>query len=71
MKMLQLAVCVSLVSASTSVIAGPAEEAGAVVDQWSATYSANDRDALVKLHARCASSRNNRSSCYPRDRSYP
>lgn len=50
MKMLQLAVCVSLVSASTSVIAGPAEEAGAVVDQWSATYSANDRDALVKLY---------------------
>lgn len=32
------------------VIAGPAEEANAVIDRWSATYSANDRDALVKLY---------------------
>lgn len=30
--------------------AGPAEEANAVIDRWSATYSANDRDALVKLY---------------------
>jgi uncharacterized protein (TIGR02246 family) len=30
--------------------AGPAEEADAVIDRWSATYSANDRDALVKLY---------------------
>lgn len=31
--------------------AGPGEDASAVVDQWSATYSANDRNALVKLYA--------------------
>jgi len=36
---------------NTTAIAGPREEASAVVDQWSATYSANDRDALVKLYA--------------------
>jgi uncharacterized protein (TIGR02246 family) len=45
------ALCVSLVSAAMPAIAGPAEEASAVVDQWSATYSANDRDGLVKLYA--------------------
>lgn len=31
--------------------AGPAEDANAVIDQWVAAYSANDRDALVKLYA--------------------
>ena len=51
MGMLARTVCASLVLASTSAIAGPAEEASAIVDQWSATYSANDRDALVKLYA--------------------
>jgi uncharacterized protein (TIGR02246 family) len=30
--------------------AGPAEEASALVDQWSATYTANDREALAKLY---------------------
>lgn len=44
------AVCLSLALASTTAIAGPTEEASAIVDQWSATYSANDRDALVKLY---------------------
>ena len=34
-----------------SAIAGPAEDANAVIDQWSATYTANDRDALVNLYA--------------------
>jgi len=43
--------CASLVLTPTAAIAGPAEEASAIVDQWSATYSANDRDALVKLYA--------------------
>lgn len=42
--------CASLFLASTSAIAGPAEEASAVVDQWAATYSASDRNALVKLY---------------------
>jgi uncharacterized protein (TIGR02246 family) len=51
MQMLARAICVSLALASTSTLAGPAEEASAIVDQWSATYSANDRDALVKLYA--------------------
>ena len=32
-------------------LAGPAEDASAVVDQWAATYSANNRDALVNLYA--------------------
>ena len=50
MKMLARAICLSLVFASAPAIAGPAEEASAVVDQWSATYSANDRDALTKLY---------------------
>jgi uncharacterized protein (TIGR02246 family) len=45
-----LACCASLVLASTSATAGPADEASAIVDQWSATYSANDRNALVKLY---------------------
>lgn len=39
-----------LVLAPAMAIAGPAEEANAVIDRWSATYSANDRDALVKLY---------------------
>ena len=51
MGMLARTVGASLVLVSTSAIAGPAEEASAIVDQWSATYSANDRQALVKLYA--------------------
>lgn len=39
-----------LVIMAGSAVAGPAEEANAVIDRWSATYSANDRDALVKLY---------------------
>jgi uncharacterized protein (TIGR02246 family) len=31
-------------------IAGPAEDANAAVDRWSAAYSANDPDALVKSY---------------------
>jgi uncharacterized protein (TIGR02246 family) len=31
--------------------AGPAEDASAVIDRWSAAYSANDRDLLVSLYA--------------------
>jgi uncharacterized protein (TIGR02246 family) len=51
MRTLAQALCVSFALAATSAVAGPAEEASAVVDQWSATYSANDRDALAKLYA--------------------
>jgi uncharacterized protein (TIGR02246 family) len=51
MRKLARAFCTSLVLAATSALAGPADEASAIVDQWSATYSANDRNALVKLYA--------------------
>ena len=51
MRKLAWAFCTSLVLAATSALAGPADEASAIVDPWSATYSANDRNALVKLYA--------------------
>jgi uncharacterized protein (TIGR02246 family) len=35
----------------TAVTAGPAEDGSAVIDRWSAAYSANDRDLLVSLYA--------------------
>ena len=51
MRSLDQALCVLFILAATPATAGPQEEAGAVVDQWSAAYSANDREALVKLYA--------------------
>jgi uncharacterized protein (TIGR02246 family) len=51
MKSPTLALCLLLAASTTVAFAGPAEEANAVIDQWSATYSANDRDALVNLYA--------------------
>ena len=51
MNSLRYVLPVSFALAVTPAFAGPAEDAGAVVDQWAATYSANDRDALVKLYA--------------------
>jgi uncharacterized protein (TIGR02246 family) len=41
----------SLFLAASGAMAGPAEDANGLVDKWSATYSSNDRDALVKLYA--------------------
>jgi uncharacterized protein (TIGR02246 family) len=41
----------SLVLAASGAMAGPAEDANGLVDKWSATYTSNDRDALVKLYA--------------------
>ncbi|HKF07892.1 MAG TPA: hypothetical protein VKB89_04110 [Xanthobacteraceae bacterium] len=32
-------------------LAGPAEEASAVIDRWAAALNANDADAVVKLYA--------------------
>src|SRR5260221_9639202 len=32
-------------------LAGPAEEASAVIDRWAAAYNANDAAAAVKLYA--------------------
>lgn len=51
MRHLAGAVCLWIATGSTVALAGPADEANAVIDQWSATYTANDRDALVALYA--------------------
>lgn len=51
MKHLVLALAIWSGASAAAAVAGPAEEANAVIDQWSATYSANDRDALVGLYA--------------------
>lgn len=51
MRHLAAAVCLWIATGSTVALAGPADEANAVIDQWSATYTANDRDALVALYA--------------------
>ncbi|HXH42797.1 MAG TPA: SgcJ/EcaC family oxidoreductase [Bradyrhizobium sp.] len=51
MKHLALALAIWLGASAATAVAGPADEANAVIDQWSATYSANDRDALVGLYA--------------------
>ncbi|MDF0521276.1 SgcJ/EcaC family oxidoreductase [Bradyrhizobium yuanmingense] len=51
MKHLVLALAIWLGASAVAAVAGPAEEANAVIEQWSATYSANDRDALVGLYA--------------------
>lgn len=40
-----------VIVAPGAAFAGPADEANAVIDRWSATYSSNDRDALVNLYA--------------------
>lgn len=37
--------------ATTMVFAAPAEEANAVIDRWSAAYTSNDPEAIVKLYA--------------------
>lgn len=50
MKIFEVALIITLVF-STAATAGPAEEANVLIDRWSATYSANDRDALVDLYA--------------------
>ncbi|HYU14379.1 MAG TPA: SgcJ/EcaC family oxidoreductase [Stellaceae bacterium] len=39
-----------LVLAPVAAFAGASEDANAVVDRWSATYTANDAPALVKLY---------------------
>lgn len=51
MKSLALALIVWFGTSGTVALAGPAEDANAVIDNWSATYSANDRDALAGLYA--------------------
>jgi uncharacterized protein (TIGR02246 family) len=39
---------VALLVLSTTASAGPADDANAVVDRWSAAYSSNDPEAVVK-----------------------
>lgn len=51
MKTRVITLCLLLGFSSGVASAGPAEDANAVIDQWVAAYSANDRDALVKLYA--------------------
>jgi uncharacterized protein (TIGR02246 family) len=45
-----LSVVVSLLVAPCIALAGPAEDADAVLDKWAAAYSANDPDAVLKLY---------------------
>ena len=40
----------ALVLLPTSVLAGPAEDASAIIERWAATYNANDADAITKLY---------------------
>lgn len=50
MKTLAQSLLLSALLAAPPAIAGPGDEASAVVVQWAATYSANDREALAKLY---------------------
>jgi len=45
------AICLSLMVLTRPVMAGPAEEANAALDRFSAAYTANDVEALVTLYA--------------------
>ena len=48
---LALAICMSLMLMTRPSAAGPAEDANAALDRFSAAYTANDVEALVKLYA--------------------
>jgi uncharacterized protein (TIGR02246 family) len=48
---IEAAPLLALALACTTAFAGPGEDASAVVDRWSAAFSANDTEALVKLYA--------------------
>jgi uncharacterized protein (TIGR02246 family) len=50
MKKLGLAFCTAVMLIATPAAAGPAEDAGVLVDRWSATYNTNNRNALVELY---------------------
>ena len=40
-----------LALAPAAAVAGPAEDASALIDRWAAAFNRNDVDALVKLYA--------------------
>jgi uncharacterized protein (TIGR02246 family) len=44
-------ILVLLALAPTAAVAGPAEDASALIDRWAAAFNGNDVDALVKLYA--------------------
>lgn len=47
---LRLTSLLFILSLSLPAAAAPADEANAVIDAWAATFSANDREALVALY---------------------
>src|SRR5436190_15881403 len=46
----RIILAVLFVSAPMVAIAGPAEDANAVVERWSAAYNTNDPDAIAKIY---------------------
>lgn len=50
MTRLRMILAALLVSWPLHALAGPAEDASAVIDRWAAAVSANDADAVVKLY---------------------
>ncbi len=50
-KLIRLLSLLLMSLASTAVFAGPAEDANAVIDRWSAAYTSNDPEAIVKIYA--------------------
>ena len=50
MTLVRIASAAWLVLTPLVALAGPAEDANAVVERWSAAYSSNDPDAIAKLY---------------------
>lgn len=50
-KLIRVLSLLLLATASTLVFAGASEEANGVLDRWSAAYTSNDPDAIVKMYA--------------------
>ena len=48
-------IALTLVSSAGTAAAAPAEEANAVVDQWSAAFTANDPEAVVQKNCQTRS----------------
>ena len=50
-KLIRVLSLLLMLLAPTVVFAGAAEEANAVIDRWSAAYTSNDPEAIVKIYA--------------------
>jgi len=50
-KMIRVLSLLLMLLAPTVVFADPAEEANTVIDNWSAAYTSNDPEAIVKIYA--------------------